>query len=263
MPKKPFSGKSKAFSIFTESLWRTKQLIDFGVVGIDTELENKIRPLLAKFEHVKGVVGRPPKHHEPFIKRADGSSKTIALEMDVRSAAMMKKTVEIHYKRHDDLRFFFYANLAVSLWAAFETYNAVLFEELFRIRHEMLKSSEQITIQDAVDNHTDLIEYLIERQLESIGHFKLKEMADYYKKKTGITISEVQYKKLELYYLVRNLIAHKNGVLRPRQKIRVSKDLRVVGDEVRVSKAFLLRMADTIENTIKLLEKQVCAKFFK
>lgn len=237
-------------------------MIDFGVVGIDAELEKKIQPILAKFETVKGIRGRRPKDHKPLFKKTNEASGEMTFEVDIRSAALIKKAIEAYYKRHDDLRYYFYGNLAVSLWAAFETYNAVVFEELFRRRPEMLKSSEQITVKEAVENSSDVIEFLIERQLENIGHFKLKEIAEYYKKKTGIEISDARYKRLDVYYLVRNLIAHKNGVLRPRQKIKVSKDIYVVGDEVRVSRTFLLRMANLIESTVKFLEANVSEKYF-
>ncbi len=262
MPQKPFEGQSKAYTNFSNDLWKFKQLIQFGVVGIDKELEGTIQPILDKLAHVKGIRGRHPKAHEPQIKKTKEEDGAITLEMDARSAALLKKAVEAHYKRHDELRYFFYANLAVTLWAAFETYTALLFEELFRRRPEMLKSSEQITVQDAIENRTDILEFLIERQAENIGHLKLKDTVDYYKKKTGIDIPVTKVKRLELYYLVRNLVAHKNGILRPRQKLKASEDLRIIGDQVRISKTFLMRMASVIESTVKFIEGQACAKYF-
>src|SRR4030067_1221177 len=146
MPRKPFSGKSKAYLLFSSSLWRIKQLIDFGVVGIDAELEKNIQPHLTKLESVKGIRGRIPKNFAPSFKEVhDEKAGVFSFIFDQRSAAFYKRKLELRYKRHDELRYFFYANLATSLWAAFETYNTTLFEELFRLRPEMLKSSEQLT----------------------------------------------------------------------------------------------------------------------
>ena len=263
VPQKPNSVQSKAYHVFSNSLWRVKQLIEFGVVGIDKELEEKLQPLLDKFAEVNGIRGRYPSEHKPQVKKIGEEAGEITFEIDGRSAAMIKKVLEVQYKRHDDLRYFFYANLAVTLWASFETYNALLFEELFRRKPDMLKSSEQITVKDVIENSSDLIEFLIERQLENIGHLKLNEVVDYYKKRTGIEITAVQLKRLELYYLIRNLVAHKNGILRPQQKVKASKDLRIVGDEVRISKTFLLRMANQIENTVKFIEESACDKYFQ
>jgi hypothetical protein len=262
MSRKSVKGQSKAYINFLNDLWKFRQLVQFGVVGIDKELENRLQPLLNRFAHVKGIRGRRPKAHEPQIKKTKEDAETMTFEMDARSAALLKKSVEENYKRHDELRYFFYANLAVTLWATFETYNALLFEELFRHRPSMLKSSEQITIQDAIENRTDILEFLIERQAENIGHLKLMDITDYYKKKTGIEIPATKVKRLELYYLVRNLVAHKNGILRPRQKIKASEDLRIVGDQVRISRTFLLRMASVIESTVNFIEGQACAKYF-
>lgn len=262
MPRKPFHGQSKAYKNFTNDLWKVRQLIQFGVVGIDKELEEKIQPLLDKFSDVKGVRGKHPKGHKPQIKKTAETDGELTLEIDGRSAALIKKAMESYYKRHHELRYFFYANLAVTLWASFETYTALLFEQLFRHRPEMLKSSEQISVQDAIENSSDILEFLIERQAENIGHLKLKDVVDFYRKKTGIEISAARMKRLELYYLVRNLVAHKNGILRPRQKLKASKDLRIVGDQVRVSRTFLLRMASLIESTVKQIEGNVCEKYF-
>ena len=141
----------------------------------------------------------------------------------------------------------------------------MLFDQLYRERPELLKSSELITIKEAVENRDALLEFLIERQLENIGHLKLRDVIDYYKKRLGIELTEARSKRLETYYFLRNVIAHKTGLVRPTQKVKMSSDFNVIGNEIRVSKTFLLRllrMASLVESTVKSLEVQVIRKFY-
>jgi|GEM_PF-1702381 len=257
-----FSGKTIAYGQFSLLLWRTRSLIDLGTVGIDQELEDKIAPLLAKFSGAKGVRGRLPKNYQPNVTSAEGPDDELRMELDARSAHLLKRVLESHKKRHEDLRCFHYANLAVALWASFETYNVTLFEELYRERPELLKSSEQIQVKEAVEHHRSMLDFLIERQLEAIGHLKLKETLEYYKKRLGIEISMARAAKLEKYYFLRNVVAHKTGLVRPTQKLKAQEDFHIVGDEIRVSRTFLIRMASSIEATVRSIEMEVVKKFF-
>jgi hypothetical protein len=262
MARPKFRGKTRAYAVFTRLMWRIRSLVDLGTIGIDQELEKKLDPLLAKFSEVKGVRGRKPKDHKPLMKQSDAEDGQISMELDVRSAFVVKTALEKFRKDHDDLRFFHYANLAVAIWAAFETYNATLFEQLYRERAELLKSSEQISVKDAVEHKDSVLEFLIERQLEVIGHYKLREMFDYYRKRIGVEITEARLKKLDSYYFLRNVIAHKTGLIRPTQRVKASADFNIVGDEIRVSKTFLLRMAALVETSIRQVEAQVIDKFY-
>jgi hypothetical protein len=248
--------------LFNRLMWRIRSLVELGTIGIDQELEKKIDPLLGKFSEVKGVRGRKPKNHKPLMKQSRTDDGNISMELDERSAFALKTILEKSRKDHDDLRFFHYANLTVAIWAAFETYNSALFEQLYRERPELLKSSEQISVKEAVENKDAVLEFLIERQLEVIGHFKLRDMAEYYRKRIGVALTEPRLKQLDIYYFLRNVIAHKTGLIRATQRVTASADFRVVGEEIRVSKAFLLRMAALIESSVRQVEGQVIKKFY-
>ena len=258
-----FQGKTDAYSKFSDLLWRSRILIDLGTIGIDRELQEKIDPLLAKFASVKGIRGRKPTNYKPIATSTKTSENEFSLELDARSAHFVKQLIEANRKRHDDLRYFHYSNLAVALWASFETYNITLFEQLYRERPELLKSSEQIQVKDAVEHHQSMLDYLIERQLDAMGHLKLKDIIDYYKKRIGIEISPARVKKLEKYYFLRNVVAHKTGLVRPTQKLKAQNDFHIVDDEIRVSKTFLLNMASLLEITVRFIEMKVIEKFYK
>jgi hypothetical protein len=213
--------------------------------------------------HVKGIRGRRPKAHQPSVKSTRLESNNLQLEMDQRSAYELKQLLERFRKDHDDLRYFHYANLAVALWAAFETYSTTLFEQLYRERPDLLKSSELIQVKDAVEHRTTILDYLIERQLDAIGHLKLKDVLEYYKKRLGIEVPDTRAKTLEKYYFLRNVVAHKTGLVRPTQRLKTQGDVHIVGDEIRVSKTFLLRMANVLESTVRLIETRVIEQFYK
>jgi hypothetical protein len=262
MARPKFQSKTKAYSQFANIIWRTRSMVDLGVVGIDRELHEKLDPILAKFSDVKGIRGRKPKDYEPRVKSSKTSNGEISMELDQRTAHLLKQAMEAQRKRHDDLRYFHYSNLAVVLWASFETYNVTLFEQLYRERPELLKSSEQIMVKDVVEHHQSVLDYLIERQLETIGHFKLKEIIDHYKKRLGIEISAIKTARLEKYYFLRNVVAHKTGLVRPTQKVKAQQDFHIVGDEIRVSKTFLLEMAELLEATVKYIDAKIVEKFY-
>lgn len=262
MTRQKFQGKTEAYFQFTVLLWRTRTLIDLGTIGIDQELRDKIDPLVAKFAHTKGIPGRKPSNYEPSVKSTKGSDGLVSIELDQRSAHAIKEAMKDVRKRHDDLRYFHYSNLAVALWASFETYNVTLFEHLFRQRPELLKSSEQIQVKDAVDNRESMLNYLIERQLEIIGHLKIKDILEYYKKRLGIELSSARSAKLQKYYFLRNVVAHKTGLVRPTQKLKAQEDFHIVGNEIRVSKAFLLNMAKFLEKTVMTIESKVIEQFY-
>jgi hypothetical protein len=86
---------------------------------------------------------------------------------------------------------------------------------------------------------------------------------EYYKKRLGIEVSDARAKRLEKYYFLRNVVAHKTGLIRPTQRLKTQGDFHVVGEEIRVSKTFLLRMATLLETTVRFIETRVIAQFYK
>jgi len=237
-------------------------MLELGVVGIDKELEEQIKPITGKLSGVTGVRGRVPKAYKSNVKVEGIDDGGPSLQMDARSAFEFRQFLEKYEKWHDDLRYFLYASLVVAAWAAFETYSATLFEHIYRERPELLKSSEQVLVKDAVDHRDDVLTFLIERQLESIGRFSLNDLLAYWDKRLGIELPANHRKRLALYYLLRNLIAHKTGLVRPLQKSQLPDGLRVVRDEVRVSKTFLLSMLSHVDSAVTYLERRVVAKFY-
>ena len=262
MSNKRYHGKTLAFKKFKEAIWKTESLIELGVVGIDEKVSKTYGGILDKFEGVKGVPGPKPKKYKPKIDSEKKENGNIEVKMDARSAAFLKKVVENARKRHDELRFFLYSNIFVSVWGAFETYSQMLFEELLLTKPEMLKSKETILLEDVVSNRNSIIEHLVEKQVEAIGHFKIDELLTYFNKKINISLSITQSKKLTNYYFIRNVIAHKSGIIRGSQTQKIPTGIKVVNDEIQISDSYLNRMISTIEKTVISIEKKVESKFY-
>ena len=122
--------------------------------------------IFQKFSRIKAKPGPRPKNHEPDIKVRKTEDGNIELRMDARTAAAVKTVVEHTRAQRLPLRFHFYAIVAVSMWATFETYLAMLLEELYRKKPELLKSQEVVTTADVIDSRNSVLDFLIERQLD-------------------------------------------------------------------------------------------------
>ncbi len=259
---KKYIGRTLAYKRFHSAIWKTQSLLQLGVVGIDEKVQKDYSILLKKFEHVKGIPGPKPKNYTPQVESKKTDDGHVELSVDPRTALFIKKAIEADKKRHDELRFFLYSNIFVSVWGAFETYNQMLFEELLLKKPEMLKSKETIPLEDIIQYREKIVEHLVERQIEIIGHFKIDELTAYYKKKVNLNLDKVQLEKIKEYYLVRNIIAHKSGIVRSSQIPKLPAGIKVVGDEIQIPEPYLNRMIESIEKTVTEIEKHINCKFY-
>lgn len=263
MNKESYLGKTVAFSRFSLAIWKTESLLELGVVGINEKVERSYTDLIEKFKDVKGVPGPKPKSYKPSIQKEKSENGLIQISMDDRSASLIKKALESDKKRHDDLRFFLYSNIFVSVWAAFETYSQMLFEDLLLKMPEMLKSKESVTLNDIISNRGNIVTHLVERQIEAIGHFKIDDLLKYYKDKINFSASNAKIKNIKDYYFIRNIIAHKSGIIRGSQKSKLPSGIRVSEDEIQISSTFLQKAIKDISNFVTDIEKTVEEKFYK
>lgn len=259
--KLPYLGVTAAFRRFNRLSDRTKHLLRAGLSGLDRERE-KLDTILKKLGAVRGKPGRRAKNYEPAVKSRPTDDGQIEFEMDQRSAWMLKNALEFNITYVETLRFHLYSILAVSIWGAFETYVVMMLEELYRKRPEILKSNEQLSVQDAFEHREDMLSFLIERQLGIVGHWKLPEVLDYLKKRIGFQPTAVFANQLPVYYLIRNIFAHNSGVVRPAYRKSVPAGLRIIGNELRVTKTFLLTMSRDVARAVAAVERHVDRKFY-
>jgi hypothetical protein len=259
----PFAGRTFAYRRFHENIWRTKQLLEVGLSGLTGRIE-QLDDLLDKFQEAGGLPGPVPKDYEPQVDVSPTDENGVSkVSFDGRTAWMVRKALEGYRKKHAPLRFHLYLVLTVTIWGAFETYLIMLFEELYRMCPELLKSDEVVLFRDVVDHRTDVVDLLIERQIDRMGHFTLQEMFKYLDDRINFRFSSPRQKRLSEFHLVRNIVAHNTGIVRSDLEARIPKSIRVVDNELRITKQFLQKMLNAIEKSVASIEKHVIGKFFK
>jgi hypothetical protein len=252
---------TSAYRNFDENIWKTKELLEVGLSGISGKTDELDR-ILEKFNEVEGMRGRAPKGYQPKIEstRLD-EENLVKLEMDERSAWTLRKVMEQAKLKNTALRFHLYAILAVAIWGAFETYLVMIYEELYRKRPEMLKSEEKLTFQNAIEHKDDILDYLIETQIDKIGHFTFTEHLKYLKSRLSFEFTHKTEKELADYYLVRNVVAHNLGLVQGAIRNQIPNVITVKDNQIQITKAYLESMIKNIQKSTSNIEKFILAKY--
>lgn len=218
--------------------------------------------MLDKFKDIKGKPGKQPKSYKPEFKvEKIEDSTNINLTFDERTGFTLKKVIEYGIANTEELHNHLFSIYLVYVWGAFETYLVMMFEELFQRKVNMLKSNETITYNELVDNKEDIISFLIDKELEKIGHFSLEKYLDYLDKKINFKVTKEEKNKLEVIYLLRNIIAHNTGTVPNRFISKIPKVLKVKNSELFVSKKYLETETKTIKNLVDKIENHIKKKF--
>lgn len=256
-----FRGRSTAFKNFSLNLIKTKLLLNVGLSGISTKV-NEIEEVIGKLGDTKIARGRVPKNYEPSFEAKKTDKDNFELTMDVRTAALLRRALEFGRAEHTALRFHLYSILAVAIWGAYETYLITLLEELYRKRPEILKSQEMVTYKEVVDRSGDPLEMIIEKQIEKVGHFTHKEMLKYLSDKINFNFTASKQKTLSDYYLIRNIIAHNSGIVQSNVHSHLPSSLLIKNKQIRITKTFLRGMLKAMESSVQDIEKHISKKFF-
>ncbi|MFJ6426253.1 hypothetical protein [Streptomyces hydrogenans] len=107
------------------------------------------------------------------------------------------------------------------------TYISDILTEAIIARPELLKSQEQVAMEDVLGHGSieDFIQWAAERHVSQLSFKGLQAIADYIKKRLGMELyrSTSERDQLNLAVAVRNLITHRRGIIDERF-IRVAKD---------------------------------------
>ena len=253
---------TKAYSSFKLNCRKTDKLLESGLTGI-AEKRKSFEKTVNELAEIKVPPGPSPRGYKLKAKRFTGSDGKEYVSMDPRGFGWLKKEMAGALAEHNQLKYYLYSILAVSIWGSFETYLVMLFEELFNKNNDMLKSNEKLTYDDAVANKDQLIQFLIEKKLDAIGHFTLTEAIEYLHNKINYRFSGKKRQDVEVFYLIRNIIAHSSGIVRNDLKDKLPSDIPISDSELRITKVYLERMLKTIKNNVSSIERHVENKFFK
>jgi hypothetical protein len=250
---------TNAFRRFRIVLFRTESLIEYAGSGIAQEV-TKLNGLLHQFKDVKERAYERDLKFSPKIELLQSGNK-VNITMDDRSAYLFKRSLEFFYSNTEELHNHSFAIYLVYVWGAFETYITMIFEEMFKKRPEMLRSNEIITYKEIIENHDKILKYLINKELEKIGHFSLEKYLSYFENKINLKFQDEDVNRLQKIYLIRNIIAHNTGIVPQRLEEKLPQGVSLKNSELIITKKFLEEEIKSIRKIVSEIEEFVIKKF--
>lgn len=258
-----FRGHTLAYRNFRENIRKTRQLLEVGLSGIAGRID-ELNEFIEKIDRAKVITGPPPREDDPRLREYVPDKEHEIVIFGQETVDKIKQGIEILRRENSTLRFHLYAILTVAIWGAFETYLFMLFEELYKRRPEMLKSTDDtLTFEEAIEHRDDIVNFVIERQLDKIGHFRLPEMLKHLRSKIKLDFSPQRQKQLAELYLVRNIVAHNMGIVQKSSLSKIPSSIKVTNGQIRVTKAFLEDMLVIVHKSGIDIEKHISGKFYK
>lgn len=254
---------TEAYIRFCYSILRTKSLIQIGDYGIK-ENDQLLSGVLSKLDDVKTLKGKVPSNYRYSVTAKDLGNGFTELGLDKVSAYKLKKIVASNLffcnKNKDHLN----SIILVYVWASFETYLCMLFEEMFISVPEMLKSDQTVTYRDIIDNKDNVVELLIKKEVDSLGHFTLDDYLKYLKKKISFETNIQTRKKLVQLYTLRNIVAHHTGLVKQTiKKESLPPSIKIRDSEIIVTKQYLESSLKLINLVVQEIEKYSIKRVLK
>ena len=257
-----YAGQTRAYGNLRDHIRRTEELLGAGLTGLEGSVE-KTDSVRRKLEGVKEL-GRARPLDKPMVAvRRKDDGEPVGITVDAYSGRLMLEAVEAYVAWQKRLRFHLYSILLAASWGAFETYITSALDELYSRRPELLISNDTLTVRDVMDNRTDILAYLTQRQLEKIGHMKIRDILEYLNSKTGFNLSEPTRKRLYEIYQLRNIIAHNSGVVRRKLSEQLPRQVKQVKGELRITKAYLCDIITFLLRVAERLERHFVNKYYR
>lgn len=242
-----------AFLRFHKTSLKTRRLLWTSIEGLKKikESHDEVLTKLHSADMNKVVV----------VPIGDGDAK---LNITVQEIELLKEIIVEVQQDHSTLDKYYYSTLVVFIWGAFETYLNQAFSEVYRLQPSILKNMNiNFSSADIIDNIDDPLEFLIKKELDKVGHFKINDWAKYLKSNINFEFEKSLLEKLSGIYLVRNIVAHNTGIVRPDQLVKIPNGLDVQNDELEVTEKYLNETIENIDEAVKNIESLLIAKFYK
>ena len=146
----------------------------------------------------------------------------------------------------------------------FLTYLAQTLATVFRARPEMLRSEEQVRVDEVLrfDTMEELISYLAEQRVTSLTYKSLGELSDYLRRRLGFEMfaSDEDRSRASALVELRNLVVHNGRVVNARYVARVPGFQGTIGTKVPVDAETLEEAAFLTEVALRI-DEQAAAKW--
>jgi hypothetical protein len=246
---------TEAYNRFTLTIYRINNLLKVSTKGLQDELQMH-ENLINKLE--KGENG------EENTTENTSEEEKYSLSFTYDEVSIIKKVLNNSQKEHAILDRYIYSIVTVFVWGTFETYLNQAFTELFKKQPLMLKTEmNTFSTIDILENIEDPLTLLINREINKVGHFKLTDWSKYLTRLINFEFEEVLFNELKGIYLIRNIIAHNTGIVRPDQFQLIPTEVQVIDNEIVIAEEYLLKSIKTIEKVVLEIEEHLRKKFFK
>ncbi|YCA42819.1 hypothetical protein M1E11_18715 [Bacillus sp. JZ8] len=235
--------KTKAFDRFQVTHQRTKAILSVSRMG----MEGILKIVQDAREELGGM--KPGEDPE---------------EIDIDTYEQMHRDVNLFHNEHIILDKYIYSILTVFAWGTLETYLYQVFLELFREKPFMLKTNKiNFNAKEILDNMEDPSSLVINKEMNRVGHFKLNDWQKYLDQMLKYKIGKDTFKELKGIYLIRNIVAHNTGIVRPDQRDDIPSELEVINGEIVVTQRFLHKSMETILSTVKPIDEHIIKKYYR
>lgn len=138
-----------------------------------------------------------------------------ALDDDRKPLDHYKKDVAL--KRLQEFSSVNSTNLVTNTANNFLCYLSEILQEVVRKRHEILKSSERLTTEEALQfsRFEDLVAFIADRKINELAYGGLRAMSDFVADRLGVELFEDEEKRMLVTILVelRNVQTHNRGII--------------------------------------------------
>lgn len=147
----------------------------------------------------------------------------------------------------------------------FLLYLSDVLSEALRLRPEMLKSSDTITIAEVLDRSSmdELINYATERKVTAISMKGAKDLIDYVRKQYGFVLFPDNADRNIALTMIewRNLLVHNHGVVNSLFLSRVPSDDYVLGEPLHLERENVWEKMDRLRRYAHNIDQRAVAKW--
>lgn len=209
------------------------------------------------------VMNAPSQEHDEseqwpgVIRQENGMLKISISEEDF---IIIREAVSDYRKVVDSLPQYLNNMLCMAAWSAFEGYLQSFLAELFIRRPALLSSDKKISYADVLNSMNNIVELLVAKEIDEIGHLGFEKLQIYLKSKVMVQFSGRRSGKMAEIYLLRNILAHAAGKVRPDQLPIVPQNV-LVKNEIQISKEYLKDALDCLSEAVLQFNNAVAKKY--
>lgn len=252
-----------AIKRFLVTFSRIEKLLEIGLAGIKKYNEK----MMAYVDKSKVPQELTEKDITYFNENIDFIEKDGKKYVDINDSinwdrllyGVVSKAITIN----QELNNFTYSILLTFGWSNFETYFLMLYEELFKKYPQMLKSkTKNINYEDLIENIEKPLSLIVEKELDRIGHFKLKDLINHLDDTLNFKFDKNNEDILKDIYLLRNIIVHNTGIVRPNIRKLLPDEVQLTDDnELIIKKDYFKNLLSVLEKSVFEVEDYIRDKF--